>query len=355
MTNAQKLTIRASEIRQRLNEIAGLEGDALSDEVRAEETALQTDYRDTETKLRAAIAAEPDPRETRDKTETAEDRERRELRSKATIGGFVGACLRNEPVAGAEAEYAAVMGCPGAMPIDMLAPIGVETREAAEVEERAVTPGQNVPAGTQTPIPYVFERTVSARLGVTMPTIPAGVKHYPVLTTAPPAGPKAKDAAADSTAAAFTLNNRTAKRITGQFAVRREDLAVMPGMEESQRSAMGDSMSALYWFGLSEAVKHELSGFVTSATREAVPRLEAITGQSARVVDVQAGPLLARLTEVDDDGEYLDGACVSAVRRWWTEASEVKWHSRGIGSWKGPDGRTHRVLSRAPRRRRRRR
>ena len=65
MTNSQRLTIRASEIRQRLNTISGLEGDALTDEVRAEETALQTEYRDTETKLRAAIASDPDPVETR--------------------------------------------------------------------------------------------------------------------------------------------------------------------------------------------------------------------------------------------------------------------------------------------------
>ena len=36
MTTAQKLAIRLSEIRQRLNEIAGLEGDAVTDEIRAE-------------------------------------------------------------------------------------------------------------------------------------------------------------------------------------------------------------------------------------------------------------------------------------------------------------------------------
>ena len=50
MTNSQRLTVRASEIRQRLNEIAELENDALIDEVRAEETTLGTEYRDVETK-----------------------------------------------------------------------------------------------------------------------------------------------------------------------------------------------------------------------------------------------------------------------------------------------------------------
>ena len=128
----------------------------------------------------------------------------------------------------------------------------------------------------------------------------------------------------------------------GRYPVREDDDPSLP------------LVSALYWFGLSEAVKRELSGFVTSASREHVRRLESVTGQTARVVDPEPGPLLARLTEVDDGGEYLDGACVSAVRRWWTDASEVKWHARGVGSWQGPDGRTHRVLARPPRRRRRR-
>ena len=129
----------------------------------------------------------------------------------------------------------------------------------------------------------------------------------------------------------------------GRFPVRTDDDPALP------------LVSVAYWFTLSEAVKRELRGFVTSASRANVERLERITGQRARVVDVKPGPLLARLSEVDDDGDFIDGACVSAVKRWWTDASEVKWHAKGIGSWKGPDGRTHRVLSRPPRRRRRRR
>ena len=80
MTKSQKLTVRASEIRQRLNEIAGLEGDALTDEVRAEEATLTTEYRDTEVRLRAATIAEGDPAETRETRETPEQRERTELR-----------------------------------------------------------------------------------------------------------------------------------------------------------------------------------------------------------------------------------------------------------------------------------
>ena len=115
----------------------------------------------------------------------------------------------------------------------------------------------------------------------------------------------------------------------GRFPVREDDDPSLP------------LVSAAYWFTLSEAVRRELSGFVTSASRANVERLERVTGRRARVVDVKPGPLLARLSEVDDGGgTHLNKQCVVAARRWWTNAAEVKWHARGVGSWKGPDGQT---------------
>ena len=58
MTNVQKLTVRASEIRARLSEIAEIP--EMTDEHRGELTTLRTEYRDTEGKLQAAIVAEGD-------------------------------------------------------------------------------------------------------------------------------------------------------------------------------------------------------------------------------------------------------------------------------------------------------
>ena len=58
MTNSQRLAVRLSEIRQRLNEIAGLKGDAFTDEIRQESDKLQADFRDKETQYRAAVIAE---------------------------------------------------------------------------------------------------------------------------------------------------------------------------------------------------------------------------------------------------------------------------------------------------------
>ena len=59
MTAKQKIELRLSQVRERLNEISGLEGDAFTDEIRTEAGTLQTEYGDLEVRHRAAIVAEP--------------------------------------------------------------------------------------------------------------------------------------------------------------------------------------------------------------------------------------------------------------------------------------------------------
>lgn len=237
---SQKLELRASEIRQRLNEISGLEGDALTDEIRSEADRLQAEYRDVETKRRAAIVAED--AETREaegdggRAEDPEERERRELREKARVGEFIRAAMTGRPVRGASGEFADAVGCAGLLPLDLL-----EDRR----EDRAITPGppDETVTSTRPTVPHAFARSDAAALGISMPTVPSGEAHYPALTTAPPAGMKAEDAAADATAGAFTLTKRTPGRITGQFEVRIEDVALMPSMEMDLRSAIAGAMS----------------------------------------------------------------------------------------------------------------
>ena len=101
-----------------------------------------------------------------------------------------------------------------------------------------------------------------------MPMVASGEAHYPALTTAPPSAPKAKDGAADSTAAAFTLTKRDPKRITGQFLIRLEDLALMPSMEADLRrgiaSAMADSLDSQVIGG--DGASPNLSGLFHQAT-----------------------------------------------------------------------------------------
>ena len=169
--------------------------------------------------------------------EDAETRERRELRGKSRVSDFVTAALTGRSVGGASAEYSDAVGCPGLMPLDLL--------DSPEPEERAVTPGPAAETVTSTrpTVPHAFARTDAAALGIAMPMVASGEAHFPALTTAPPAGPKAKDAAADSTAAAFSLTKRTPGRITGQFLIRLEDLALMPSMEQDLRMGISGAMA----------------------------------------------------------------------------------------------------------------
>ena len=240
MTSRQKIALRLSEVRSRLNEISGLEGDAFSDEIRTESGALQTEYADLETRHRAAIvaeSAEPDPDPNAEPVDP-ETRERLELRGKARVGDFVSAALSGTGVKGASAEYADAVGVAGRMPLELL-----EAQDAPE--ERAVTPGPSseTVSATRPTVPFAFSRTDSAALGIAMPMVAPGEAHFPALTTAPPAGPKAKDAVAESTAAAFTLAKRTPGRITGSFVVRLEDIALMPSMEADLRMAIAGAMA----------------------------------------------------------------------------------------------------------------
>ena len=254
MTNTQRLTIRASEIRQRLNEISGLEGEALTDEVRAEESTLQNEFRDTETKLRAAVAAEGDPSATPPVTEDAELRERRELRGRVTLADYIGAAVAQGDAgraAGAAAEYAAAVGCPGMVPLDMFGPT-TEERQAARqraIEHRAVTPApadSDVPSTHAPIVPAIFDRSVGAFLGIEMPTAATGIASFPVLSTSLQGGMKGESAAATEGAGAFTVTDADPRRLTGAFRIRKEDIAKLPSLESSLRENLSMVLSDEY-------------------------------------------------------------------------------------------------------------
>ena len=111
MTNGQKLALRCSEIRQRLNEISGLEGEAFTDEIRQESDKLGTEYRDTETKYRAALVSEGDASLTAGSQflagGSAEDRAYRELVGKADVGAIFAAAVEHRATDGGRVRASA--------------------------------------------------------------------------------------------------------------------------------------------------------------------------------------------------------------------------------------------------------
>ena len=233
----RRIFVRQSETRERLNVLGALA--ELTPEQETERTALAGKMGEIETELRAALA-EPDVSgdvaiET---TELApEERERRELRGKARLSEYVSAAITGRTVGGAEAEYADAEGCPGLVPITMVGPT---------MEERAVSeaPADSNLARVPDPIvPAIFDRSIAGWMGVSMPTVPTGIKSFPILSKSLTAGFKAEDVAADESAGEFTVSDAAPARLTGSFRIRVEDIAKMAGMEEALRRNLRDVMS----------------------------------------------------------------------------------------------------------------
>ena len=230
MLKSDELTIRSSEIKARLNEIAGV--DDLTDEIRQEEATLQTELRDVETRRRAALAAEGTT-ETATATDglDSEAREKLELRGKANLGAFILSTLQGRIVSGADAEYAAAFGAPaGEYPLDIFERDRPENRErmaGAPLEARAATPAPSTGTGvTVAPVqPFVFAPSIAPRLGIDMPSVPSGSYSEMTITTSVPAAPKNKGDNADDTAGALTPVTAAPRRISARMSVTVEDVA----------------------------------------------------------------------------------------------------------------------------------
>ena len=227
MTNSQRLSVRLSEIRQRLNEVAGLEGDAFTDEIRQESDKLQEEYKTKETQYRAAIVGEADAEKRALESEPdAEMRERLEIRGKASLTGYLRAALAGRRVDGAEKELQEAAKIGDGIPLELWDT--AEARASREPEKRVdVATGAPSTVGINlAPLqPAVFSASILPRLGVEMPRVESGTYASGTITTSLTAGSHAPGSAAMASAAAFTVTSVTPKRISARLSVRIEDVA----------------------------------------------------------------------------------------------------------------------------------
>ena len=223
MTNSQRLSIRRSEIRQRLNEIAGLEGQAFTDEIRAESDKLQVEFRDKETQYRAALVGEvAEEKRALESEPDAEQRERLELRSKASLGAYLLAANAGRRVDGPEAELQAAAKIGAGIPLELW--------DVAQPEHRADlatdAPG-TVGINLDRIRPAVFAQSVLPRLGVEMPRVESGSYASATISTSLTAGSQPKDGAAMASEASFTVTSVSPKRISARLGIRIEDVAAV--------------------------------------------------------------------------------------------------------------------------------
>ena len=251
MTNSQKIQIRQSEVRQRLNELSGLEGDDFTPEIREESERLTGEYQDLETRFRAAIVAESEALPPVDR-EGNEGDEIRALVGKASLSNYLSEAVNQSPVSGGspEAELRETLlgegAQPGQIPWAILAPEALEVRQTDA--ETSIGSGVSLPNRQNQIIGRVFSESSLAFIRVQTTSVPTGTAAWPVLTAGTDAVQRSGGQRVDATAATFEASAIEPVRLTARYLFRLEDLSKLRGMEDSLRAdlrgAIGDQMDA---------------------------------------------------------------------------------------------------------------
>ena len=246
MTEAQKATIKVSELGERLNDLqAAPERDSAAIE------AASKEYRDAQKALREAVKAEADASSTATPTVDAETRERDRLMQEYRCARLLGHVVNETRPDGVEAEAAAAFGLPpDQSPLATWGPVSRqvrrhEERQRAKGEDRVISPGPASTTVTMTAptTPALFDRSIAPFLMVDLPIVGPGQANYPVLSTSTTVGAREESAVAPETAAAYSVLTATPRRITGAFRFSWDDSALFPQIEMDLRRDVGMAVS----------------------------------------------------------------------------------------------------------------
>ena len=277
MTKVQRLELRASEIRQRLNELSGMA--ELTDETRSEIDTLSIEYADVERQKRAAILAGDAPSETPEpESGDAETREIDGLIERAEIRKYLVSAAQGVSVDGAERELRQAILGDGApetdMPIDILLPLETRADASTDVGEAVQHSQQNI-------VGRIFAETSGAYMGVQRPSVPVGETHYYALTGGATADLRSDGVAKDAEAATFRTKSVEPVRATARYLFGVETPARIRGFEEALRAdiraVLGDKLDFLALQG--EAAVADTSpvfeGIISALTDPTNPTTEA--------------------------------------------------------------------------------
>ena len=219
MTNSQKLQIKMSELREKLNGMVEARVDD-ADKM-AEREKLMGELKAHEADYRKAIESE-------DAGSTSESREWADLNSRFDLGAVFTDVMEHRASSGAIAEVQKERGLgANALPVELL------------MEKRAVTPAPTEVGQNQNQIEgYVFPRSIADFLSIPSPIVPTGDSSFPVLTSDPAAGTPGENNAQTETTGAFSANAISPARIQASFFWSREDAARMAGMGDALREAL---------------------------------------------------------------------------------------------------------------------
>ena len=245
MTNRQKIEIRRSETIQRLNELAGLEGEALTDELRSEMDTLTRKLPGIETELRAAItleaAEEAEARGMFGNNGDGEAAETRRLFESTRLTDYLGPAAAGNGIEGRAAELSAALKVPTAGKNGGVA-VPYELLEVRAFTTTAANDGSEM----QRPIlQRLFGPGVMDVLGVRLDTVPVGRAEWPLITGGvAPAQAKEGAAAAAAVTAAFSFATLKPKRLTGRYEYTHEAAASVADLEGALRRDLADAVKS---------------------------------------------------------------------------------------------------------------
>ena len=273
MIASQKLEMRLSEIRQRMNALAVQE--TLTEAEQAEVDSLSAECQAKETQKRAALVAEQTDAKP---SEDGEGREIRHLQDKVSVTRYMEHAVERTHVDGAEAELnAAVRAGNNVLPW-----------EALEVRADVVTDTSALDGGTaqRSILGRLFGRSVLADMGVRLDNVPSGMSEYVLLTGGVEAEPRAESGTVESVAATFATRSLKPKGLSGRYVYTREQAAQVSGIEAALRR------------DLAAAIQSKMSDQIINGTGtdpEVTGLLTRLTAPAASTAASPQGGLLEKL------------------------------------------------------------
>jgi len=345
MLQSQRLSVQISEHRQELNQCIEERNKLPSDQEPSAEQVAKMDkltkkLQALEVEYRAALTSE-DTTENRTEDEgDAETRERETLLAESSLLPFLYEAMDDAKVDGREAECrAAILGDRAGrlVPVDLLMPPGADA-DLVEHRVDAVTTAAGAdtsalaaagPRNQADVLPRIFTRSIAARLGVSMPSVPAGQSVYPVMTAGTTAAMVADAARHDAVAGRFTSHTLEPTRLTGAYlfnvrqtlqlrnfeAVLRRDLAAVMADAMDDQIVNGDGTGSNVTGFLAElpavnkpttvtdwsAWLDTFTGLVDGLNAFGLSDLRAVVGK-------QTFQFAAKLFRSDADGGPVDSA-----------------------------------------------
>ena len=293
MLESQKLQLRRSEISERLAELTELRAkpEGLNEEQAAEQVKLTSDFRETESAYRKAVAEEAEEETEQLRGSREVESERREIRTlleRSALMRYVASARSRTPVDGAERELNAALGladpAPGDFPLRLLAPDPTAAPDS-NVQLRADTATNlGAVATSVTPRPWLqrlfLDDTYMGFLGpcFSMDSQASGEALYTRITGGTTAGVPARGNQHD--AGAMTLATAT---------VSPQVISVAYRLDIRDRARFGSQLDAALRADMREVLREKVGDVCLSGTSLLQGLLDTAKVTTATAITVDAG------------------------------------------------------------------